>query len=164
MRRRTLAPHLELDQLEQRYRQADDPVARSQWQILWLLAQGHSTKQVVQTTGYSETWIGTIAKRYNADGPDGVGDRRHANPGAVALLSAEQLAELDTLLDGPSPDGGLWTGPKVAAWMATKLGRKVHVQRGWEVLQRLNYRSYVPRPQHAKADPAAQEAFQKNAS
>jgi transposase len=155
---------LELNQLEQRYRQASDPVAGSQWQILWLLAQGHSTKQVVQTTGYSETWIGTIAKRYNTDGPDGVGDRRHANPGAGALLLVEQLAELDTLLDGPSPDGGLWTGPKAAAWMATKLGRKVHVQRGWEVLQRLNYRSYVPRPQHARAGPAAQAVFQKNAS
>jgi len=155
---------LELDQLEQRYRQADDPVARSQWQILWLLAQGQSTEQVVQSTGYSKTWIGTIAKRYNADGPDGVGDRRHANPGTVALLSTEQLAELDSLLDGPSADGGLWTGPKVAAWMATRLGRKVHVQRGWEVLHRLNYRSYVPRPQHAKADPAAQETFQKKPS
>jgi transposase len=164
MRQRTLAPHLELDQLEQRYRQASDPVARSQWQILWLLAQGHSTKQVVQTTGYSETWIGTIAKRYNADGPDGVGDRRHANPGAASLLSDQHLAELDTLLDGPAPDGGLWTGPKIAKWMTDKLGHTVHAQRGWEVLQHLNYRSYVPRPRHAKADQAAQEEFQKKAS
>jgi transposase len=118
----------------------------------------------VQNTGYSENWIGTIARRYNADGPDGIGDRRHANPGAASLLSTEQLAELDSLLDGPAPDGGLWTGPKVATWMSDKLGRRVHVQRGWELLQRLNYRAYVPRPQHAKADAAAQEAFQKNAS
>jgi len=161
MRRRHLAPHLELDQLEQRYRQASDPVARSHWQILWLLAQGLPTQHVVQSTGYSESWICTIVKRYNTDGPDGIGDRRHANPGAVALLSDADLAELDTLLDGPAPDGGLWTGPKIATWMADKLGRKVHVQRGWEVLVRLNYRSYVPRPQHTKADDAAQEAFQK---
>lgn len=164
MRRRTLTPHLALDQLEQRYRQANDPVARSQWQIIWLLAQGQSTKQVIQNTGYSETWICTIVQRYNAHGPAGIGDRRHSNPGAASLLSAEQLAELDTLLDDPSPDGGLWTGPKVAKWMADKLERKVHPQRGWELLQRLNYRSYVPRPQHSLADPAAQEEFQKNAS
>ena len=117
MKRRTLAPHLELDQLEQRYRQASDPVARSQWQILWLLAQGQATKQVVQSTGYSENWICTIVQRYNADGPDGIGDRRHTNPGAASLLSAEQLAELDTLLDGSAPDGGLWTGPKIAKWV-----------------------------------------------
>jgi len=155
---------LELAELEQRYRQASDPVARSQWQIIWLLAQGQSTQQVVQTTGYSTTWIGTIAKRYNADGPGGIGDRRHTNPGAASLLSPEQLVELDVALDGPSPDGGLWTGPKIAQWMTDKLGRKVHVQRGWELLQRLNYRSYVPRPRHANADVAAQEAFQKKAS
>jgi transposase len=164
MRRRTLAPHLELDRLEQRYRQASDPVARSHWQILWLLAQGQPTQQVVQSTGYSENWICTIVQRYNTDGPDGVGDQRHANPGAASLLADHQLAELDALLDGEAPDGGLWTGPKIAKWMADKLGRKVHVQRGWEVLVRLNYRSYVPRPQHAKADQAAQEAFQKKAS
>jgi transposase len=155
---------LEPDQLEQRYRQAADPVARSQWQIIWLLAQGQSTEQVVQNTGYSKNWISIIAQRYNTDGPDGIGDRRHTNPGAASLLSTEQLAELETLLDGCAPDGGLWTGPKIAKWMADKLGRKVHVQRGWELLQRLNYRSYVPRPQHAKADPAAQETFQKKPS
>lgn len=164
MKRRTLAPHLELAELEHRYRQATDPVARSQWQIIWLLAQGQSTMHVVQNTGYSATWIGTIAKRYNTDGPDGIGDRRHANPGAAPLLSADHLAELDAALQGPAPDGGLWSGPKVALWMADKLGHKVHPQRGWELLQRLDYRSYVPRPRHAKADPVAQETFQKKPS
>ena len=159
-----MAPHLELAELEQRYRQATDRVARSQWQIIWLLAQGQSTQSVVQATGYSATWIGTIAKRYNREGPDGIGDRRHANPGATSLLSAEQLAELDAALERPAPDGGLWTGPKIAQWMSDKLGEKVHPQRGWELLQRLNYRSYVPRPRHVKADPAAQEVFQKKAS
>jgi transposase len=137
MRRRTLAPHLERDELERRYRQSSDPVARSQWQIIWLLAQGHSTEQVVASTGYSKNWICTIVQRYNADGPDGVGDRRHNNPGAAALLSDAQVAELESALDGPAPDGGLWSGPKVAKWMGDKLGRKVQQQRGNEVLRRL---------------------------
>lgn len=159
-----MAPHLGLAELEQRYRQASDGVARSQWQIIWLLAQGQSTQHVVQVTGYSATWIGTIAKRYNTDGPDAIGDRRHSNPGAASLLSAEQLAELDRALERPAPDGGLWTGPKIAQWMADKRGQKVHAQRGWELLQRLNYRSSVPRPRHLKADLATQEAFQKKPS
>jgi transposase len=152
---------LERDELERRYRQATDPVTRSQWQILWLVAQGHSTQQIIASTGYSKTWICTIVQRYNTDGPDRVGDRRHTNPGAVALLSDAQLTELEKALDGPAPDGGIWSGPKVAKWMADKLGRKIHLQRGWEVLVRLGYRSYVPRPQHAKANAAAQEQFQK---
>jgi len=31
--------------------------SRSQWQILWLLAKGQSTKYVVQSTDYFENWI-----------------------------------------------------------------------------------------------------------
>lgn len=94
-----MAPHLELAELEQRDRQATDRVARSQWQIIWLLAQGQSTQSVAQATGYSATWTFTIAKRSNREGPDSIGDRRHANPGAASLLSAEQVAELDAALE-----------------------------------------------------------------
>jgi len=35
----------------------------------------------------------------------------------------------------------------------------VRIRRGWEYLKRLNYSKRVLRPRHAKADPAAQEAF-----
>jgi len=52
----------------------------------------------------------------------------------------------------------------VAAWMSTKLGRPVAVQRGWDYLQRLQDRKHsqqLPRPQHALADPDAQDAFKK---
>lgn len=55
-----MAPHLELAELEQRYRQATDRVARSQWQLIWLLAQGQSTQSVVQTTGYSATCLSSF--------------------------------------------------------------------------------------------------------
>ncbi len=49
----------------------------------------------------------------------------------------------------------------VARWIESHTGRKVHAQRGWEYLKRLNYSKRVLRPRHAKADPAAQEAFKK---
>lgn len=161
MRRLKLADHLAVDELEQRYRQATDPVERSHWQILWLLRQGRPSTEVADVTGYSTTWLYVIVRRYNAEGAAGVGDRRHHNPGQVSLLSAALRAELEQALTGPAPDGGLWTGPKVAAWMSAKLGRKVHPPRGWELLQQLGYRSYVPRPRHAKADEQAQATFKK---
>jgi hypothetical protein len=41
-RRMRLAPHLRVAQRHQRYREAEDPVARSQWQMLWLLAGGRA--------------------------------------------------------------------------------------------------------------------------
>ncbi|GHO87111.1 hypothetical protein KSZ_51170 [Dictyobacter formicarum] len=29
------------------------------------------------------------------------------------------------------PNGGLWSGPKVANWITEQVGRRVHTQCGW---------------------------------
>jgi transposase len=160
-RRRILVDHCTVAALEAHYRRARDPVARSQWQIIWLLARGEPTPAVVAATGYSAGWIATIVGRYNRDGAAGIGDQRHRNPGAQPLLSAAQQAALRAALATPAPDGGRWTGPKVAAWMAEALGHPVHAQRGWEYLRRLGMTPQVPRPAHTAADPAAQAAFKQ---
>ncbi len=159
-----VTPHLELDALEHRYRSAQEPVIRSHFQIIWLLQQGHTRQQVAEVTGYSPYWIGQIARRYNADGPDALGDRRQHNPGGHWLLSAEQQADLEHALTQPPDDGGLWNSTKVAAWMTEKTGRTVRPQRGWDYLRLLGYTPQIPRPRHYKADPDAQETFKKNAS
>jgi len=156
-----IPPHLRLDELGQRYRRSDDPVARSQWQIVWLLAGGSSSAAVAQSTGYSVNWIRELARRYREDGPAGIGDRRHTNPGAAPLLDGVQQEALREALGGPAPDGGLWTGRSVAAWMSLRLGRPVSPQRGWEWLRRLGFTPQRPRPRETRADPAAQEAFKK---
>ena len=116
-------------ELERRYRQAQDPVARSQWQIVWLLAQGQRSERVAEVSGYSLTWVYTVARRYNTDGEQGIGDGRHGNPGGARLLSAEPQAELDQALEGAAPEGGRWTAAKVAAWIAERTGRRVASQR-----------------------------------
>jgi len=45
-RRITIQPRLSLEELENRYRQAKDPVERSHYQIIWLLAQGRPSEEV----------------------------------------------------------------------------------------------------------------------
>jgi hypothetical protein len=52
-RRLVVQPHLSVDELKQLYRKALDPVERSHYQILWLLAQGKTTEQIREVTGYS---------------------------------------------------------------------------------------------------------------
>lgn len=158
-----IAGHLPVEDLERRYREARDPVARSQWQIVWQLALGRRIAEVEEHTGYSDRWIREIASRYNQLGPDGIADRRHANRGRPQLLTTEQEQELARRLEGPAPDGGLWSGPKVAAWMSGQLGRPVDPTRGWEVLRRLDYRLGRPRPRHTAASPEAQAAFKGGA-
>jgi transposase len=158
--RMMIAPHLSVEELEQRYRRADGPVARSQWQILWLLASGMPTAEVARVTSYSVRWVQEIARRYRA-GPEAIGDRRHGNPGAAPLLDAAQQAALRDALAGLAPDGGIWTGRQVAAWMSGRLSRPVSPQRGWEWLRRLGFTPQRPRPRETRLDAAAQAAFKK---
>jgi hypothetical protein len=47
------------------YRAAKEPVLRSHWQIIWLLAHGRTSAHVAASTGYSVKWIRTVAQRYN---------------------------------------------------------------------------------------------------
>lgn len=164
-KRVTIPPHLTLEELAGRYRGATDPVLRSHWQIIWLLAQGHATREVAAMTHYSVKWIRQVAQRYREAGPAAMGDRRHGNPGgrARALLSGEQREQLRQALAGPAPDGGLWTGRQVAHWMTEVLGRPVGTQRGWEALRQVGVTLQQPRPGEVRADPAAQEAFKKGA-
>ena len=59
-------------------------------------------------------------------------------------------------------NGGLWTGPKVAAWISETLQRRVSDVSGWKYLKRLGYTLQTPRPQHqAAATPEAQQTFKK---
>jgi transposase len=160
-----LEPYLGSKELENRYREAKDPVARSHYQILWLVSQGKTTTQVMEVTGYSRGWIQQLARRYNADGPDALGDRRHQNPGAKerALLDPDQQRELAEALRKPPPDGGMWNSRKVGEWIEAKTGKAVSnkKQRGWEYLRRLGHSPKAPRPHHQKADEREQEAFKK---
>jgi transposase len=159
-----LHPHLSTEELESRYREAKDPVECSHYQIIWLIAQGKTTTEVMEVTGYGRGWIQQLSRRYNRGGPEALGDRRHRNPGARdrALLNTEQREELCEALKKPPADGGMWNSRKVAEWIEEKTGRKgVRAQRGWEYLKRLDHSLKVPRPRHARVDPHEQEAFKK---
>jgi transposase len=168
-KRLELSPHANAKELERRYKKARDPVERSHLQIVWLLSEGRRTEEVCQVTGYSRGWVRKIARRYNERGVDALGDRRHQNPGAKkrALLDEEGQAQLkEALLRGPAPasvGGGMWSGPKVALWIANRNGlQKVHAQRGWEYLRKVGMSPQVPRPSNAKgASPSEREAFKK---
>jgi transposase len=143
-------------------------VERSHLQIVWLLSEGNTTEEVCRVTGYSPGWVRKVARRYNELGVESLGDGRHKNPGAKdrALLNEEGQAELKEALEGPPPasvGGGMWSGPKVARWIAKRKGlQKVHAQRGFEYLRKVGMSPQVPRPSKASgASPSEREAFKK---
>src|SRR3954466_15864325 len=146
-----LAAHLSPAALGQRYRAARSPVERSHLRIVWLPSRGRSEREVARVTGYGRRWVGEVARRYDEGGPDGLGDRRRRNVGAKPLLGAEDEAALRAARAERPADGGLWTGPKVATWMAARLGRKVWPRRGRDYLRKLGYSARRARPPPAQA-------------
>ncbi len=157
-----VATHLNLEELEQRYRQATDGIQSRQYQIIWLLAQGKKTEEVEEITSYSRTWIYALVKRYNESGVEGLGDHRHSNQGTEPLVDDIQQAHLWQALQGKAPDGGLWNGRKVADWLTEATGTHISRQRGWEILRQMTFRLRVPRPSHTKSDYFEQSAWKKN--
>jgi transposase len=162
-KRVTVTTEVTTGELHERYRNAANPVERTHWHILWLMKEGHTPDEIASMLGYTARWIRTIVGRYNRGGEQAILDQRLTLKGAPCLLTIEQQKELDQALDQPPADGGLWNGPKVAAWMASRLGREVDPRRGWDYLQRLGRSTRVPRSQHEESDEATQQAFKKTA-
>src|SRR5918997_3410356 len=155
--------HLSIAELEARYRAARDATEARHFQAIWLLAQGRTVLEVSGVLAFVPRWVTQLAARYNASGPEALGDRRRRNGRPASLLTPEVLAALAERLKRPPEDGGLWSGPKVAAWMARHLGlRKVHPQRGWEAPRRIGWSTQAPRPRHPRAaGPEQREALNK---
>jgi transposase len=161
-KRITIAPHLSVEELELRYRKAKDPLERSHYQIIWLLAQGRKSEEVAAITGYSRNWIYELVWGYNRVGPETLGDGRHQNP-AKPILD-DVAANLLQALRGPAADAGLWNGPKVADYLSELIGQPISRQQGWEYLKQMRLRLRVPRQSHQEADTEEQEAWKKTDS
>jgi len=122
---------------------ASTAIERQRWQVIGLLADGAPLAEIEARTGYRPRTIRQIAQRYRACGPASLVDGRQRSLGAAPILPENQQRDLCQALQEPAPDGGVWTGPKVARWIAARIGKRVHRQRGWEYLRRLS-RTVVP--------------------
>lgn len=156
-------PGMSPEELQQQYRKSAHPSEKMHWQVLWLIAEGKTSAEVAEATGYTINWVRELVGRYNRGGPEAVLDGRRDHSGRRPLLSEGQEQALAKALEGDAPRGGLWSGPEVARWMGEHLGRPVAPQRGWEYLRKVGQTPQVPRPRHGGADPEAQEAFQAGA-
>src|SRR3954451_13532034 len=157
-----VADHLSVEDLEARLRSARDPTATRHFQVIWLLARGHTIADVAAVTSFGRRWIEQLLARSNAHGPEALGDLRRRNGGVPSVLRPALLERLRARLTQPPPDGGLWSSRKVAAWMASEVGlAAVLPQRGWEALKAIGWAGHKPRPP-ASAPPEEREAFKKS--
>jgi transposase len=161
-----VADHLSIAALEERYRACADATEARHVQAIWLLAKGQEIAHVAAVTAFGERWVERLVARYNARGPEALGDLRRGNGSRARVLVPELLQRLRERLADPPPDGGVWTSGKAAAWMAGELGLKTLApQRGWEALKTIGWSIQVPRPRHPNsATPEEREAFKKSSN
>src|SRR3712207_7515862 len=86
--------HLSVEELEARYRAARDVTEARHFQAIWLLAQGRTVLEVSEVLAFVPRWVTQLAARYNASGPEALGDRRRRNGKAASLLTEGVLAAL----------------------------------------------------------------------
>lgn len=153
---------LSIADLEEKYRSSTKAVEKERWRVVWLIKRGMTTKEVSDVTAYNVRRVRHIVARYNEHGDQAMIDKRCDNKGRPPRLGASLQAKLDQALSQPPPDGGLWSGPKVARWIEKHTENRAERQLGWDYLQRLGYSLQIPRRCHIKADQAEQDDFKKN--
>ncbi len=153
MTRIPVIEHLPPDEIARRYRTCPDAAEKTRWQVIWLVTRPDppmSAGRAAVSVGLTAVWRRILLRRWNADGPGGLADRRRRN-GTESVLPPDRQTELYQALQADPPDGGLWTGPKVARYVRDQWGIEVVPQTGWRWLVRLGFALRVPRPRHPKA-------------
>jgi len=143
-------------------RAKDAKAARRMLAIAQVL-EGVDRRTAAESCGMDRQTLRDWVHRYNAEGLEGLSDRRSAGP--KPRLSPEQKAELARMVrEGPDPavDG-------VVRWRRVDLQRKIEAHFGVTLHERtvgkqltaLGFRRLSVRPQHPKSDPEAQATFKK---
>ncbi|WP_165253385.1 IS630 family transposase [Paludisphaera soli] len=134
-----IVAHLSPEEVARRYRACRGGLEKTHWQVVWLLTRSPEPPPpaaVAAQVGLTPAWVRTVLKRWNAEGPAGLADRRAVANGGRPRLSDEQRAALFEALQGRPDDGGMWTGPKVAAYVRGRWGVEVCVQTPWRWMVR----------------------------
>jgi transposase len=158
---------LDLEALKLRYERSHTPVEQRRFHLIWLVVSGKTLKEAAHLLDYDYQYAWVLLQLYNREGPEALAPRKtgpkpKTRAAFNARLSLELREELRKALNEPPPDGGLWTGPKVAAWITQRTGGKTCPQVAWGWLKRLGFSKVHPRPRHRDASAEEQEAFKKN--
>jgi len=128
---------------------------------LALVLDGHKRADAARLAGMDRQALRDWVHRYNADGLAGLADRHGG--GVAPRLSAEQEAEVAGWMRA-GPDMAVdkvvrWRCADIQARIAELFGVSFHERSVGRLLRRLRFSHVSVRPQHPKADLAAQASF-----
>jgi hypothetical protein len=117
-----LGPYLTDDALHNRSRRTHDPVERSHWHFLWLLAGGMTPTAAAAVTGYSAYWIDRSPGAITSTALTACATGAIPRVQGVHDLPGAHQAELGAAVAGPHPEGNHWCGRSVAQVTLTPQG------------------------------------------
>jgi len=141
--------------------QLDDAAVVRRLLALALVLDGRKREDAARLSGMDRQALRDWVHRYNAGGVAGLADRHGG--GAKARLSAAQEAEVaGWMRKGPDPEADKvvrWRCADIQARIADLFGVALHERSVGRLLHRLRFSHISVRPQHPKADVAAQASF-----
>lgn len=128
-----------------------------------LVLAGTDRKSAAEACGMDRQTLRDWVHRYNAEGVEGLRERRHNNHKSPLTPEVSQaFAELVEHGPDPAIHGVVrWRRVDLKRELEARFGISVHERTVGGYLAKLGYRRLSVRPQHPEADLEAQEAFKK---
>lgn len=128
--------------------------------VLSMKASGKRIEEIVERTGYNDTYARYLVTKYFAEGLESIiGKKRQANN---RNMSFEEEAELINGFIDRAEKGELITVKDIKAAYEAKVGHKIGSGHIYMILKRHGWRKIKPRPKHPKkASEAKIEASKK---
>jgi len=145
-------------------RQENNAKQRDRFRVVLLAVAGESCPAIMRMLGRSRGFVQRWAYAYRDGGLEAIAVK--PQPGRPPILPAEQHAAFrQRVLDGPTDQDGVCAlrGRDFQRILAEEFGVSYSLNGVYELLHRLNLSVLVPRPQHDKSDPQAQQQWVERA-
>lgn len=128
-----------------------------------LVLEGVSRKSAAESCGMDRQTLRDWVHRYNDEGIGGLANR--GGGGVKPRLTSDQMVQLAAWVEaGPDPekDGVVrWRRADLARRIEVEFEVRIHERTVGKHLDKLGFRRLSVRPEHPRADPAAQQTFKK---
>ena len=131
-------------------------------QAVVLAKQGRTAEDTAQALGCSLRAVKNWVAQYNQGGIAALHERPRS--GRPPGLDPQEYPRLKQRLDAPPrPEDGVCTlrGLDIQQILAQEFGAPMCLQAVYDLLDRLDYSSLMPRPQHEESNPEVQEFFKE---
>ncbi len=125
--------------------------------LLWLVRGGMQVREAAEVVGVHERTARQWVAWYREGGVGAVRSKKSCGKGQASRLSPEQCRQLRQF----TAQEGFASAAAAQQWIEQRFGVVYRAGSVYGLLSRLGIRLKVPRPQNAKAEAAAQEAWQK---